>query len=379
MRLFSLCLSLALAALLAGCATPTPKVNLRPGTLQAGQAIAVVEPPEIKQYWIWAPHPGMAFGMIGGAIAGAHFAARAEDIRKLMLQQGLAGHADIANTFKRELEAAGYQVEIVRAWKMDGDRPVLDMARVDAGHRHVLVLTPAMYGFMTDGVTGNYRPTVRVRTALYGPDRTRLLYDGYHVTGMKPAGEGWIYASSIETNFTSYDTMLAQPRSMADSLRRAAGLVAKSAVRELAVPGARPIIAANTPPPGADVAALAGSWAGMYKCGPYTGTGHTTNPNPWTSRVALTLQDGQAVLTRGGGEANFDEKLTGTLDAGLSVALQGKGSMRATPNAFWYTEASGRFHPAGAQPRFEGNATIRDARGTVMRNCTVELTKAAAG
>jgi len=367
-----------LAGLLAGCATPTPKVNLQAGTLKAGQTVALVESPEVVQYFIWAPHPGMAFGAIGGLVAGADFAQRADKVKQAMAAERLVPHKELTEVYRREFERAGYRVVVVNAWKREGNTLVADLKQVGPEYDRVLVLTPALFGFMTDGVTGNYRPTMRVRAALYGPDRTRLLYDGYHVTGTQPKGDGWIYASSIETSFTSWDLMVSQPRAMAESLRQAMGLVAKSTLRDLGAP-AGPSRAAPVAPAGAasaQAATVAGQWTGSLQCGPYLGAAQVDNPGPWRARVAMTVESGVVTLTRG--DSNYSETLQGELGSDLRFAASGSGATFARPNLPWTTSAEGRIDAAARPPRVHGTATVHDPKGILVRDCAIELVKSAA-
>src|SRR5215218_2893285 len=112
MRLSRFFLAASAALFIAGCAAPTPKVNLATGTLRAGQTVAIVEPPPIAHYFIYYAHPGIAFGAIGGAIAAAQFHAQASEVAQLLARQGFVPHTEILDAFRRELEGAGFKVAV---------------------------------------------------------------------------------------------------------------------------------------------------------------------------------------------------------------------------------------------------------------------------
>ncbi len=368
--------------LLVGCAAPTPKVNLKTGALRSGQAIALVEPPPITHYFMYSAHPGMAFGAIGGAIAGLQFEAQGKEVASLMAQQGLVPHAEIAEAFRRDLTNAGFEVRLVQgAWVMEGNTPRLDMSRVPASHDRVLVLTPSTFGFYSRGLNGNYEPSLRLRVALYGTNRQVPLYDGHHIAGLQPVGAGWVLVPPVKTQFASYQLMISQPAAMAQALRSGIDAVARSAMSDMRLAAGNTTAASSVRQPAArqEYKELAGDWRGTMKCGEYTGPGHTENPRPWTQPVTLTVDGAELVMTRGGASTNYDERLVGSIAADYTASAQGQGWMHRSPSAPWYTQASGRFEMAGASPQFVGNAMIRNVHGNVLRNCTLSLARIPAG
>ena len=373
MRTFRIWLASIAALLLAACAAPTPKVDLKPGALKPGQTIALVEAPPITHYFMWAAHPGMAFGAIGGLVAGAQFEAQGKEVAQLMQKEGFVPQSEITETFRRELEASGYRVELVRdAWKLDGNLFRLDVKRIPASYDRVIVLTPALLGFYSRGLTGDYAPSLRLRVALYGPDREKPLYDGHHITGLQPPGAGWILVPPVATGFSSYQLMISQPPAMAAALRKGIAAVTRSAMSELAVPGSRPAAVAVA----REVGDLSGAWHGTMKCGEYTGTGNVENPKPWTASVRMAIEGGEAVMTRGGADRDYEERIAGTIDATLQLTMQGQGHTHRMPDKPWFTNAGGRFVTANGKTRFAGEALTRTAQGVVTRTCTLQLVRA---
>lgn len=224
-----------LGFLLSGCATYSPKVALQEGALLPGQQITLVRAAEVKLYRLHAMHPAMALGMVGRLAALAHMETRAEELRRLMIGQKVAAHEVLTDVLARELEAAGFRVRHISVlWSEDewGD-PRADLSQLTAAHPRVLVVAPAVVGFWSQGMNGNYQPAVRVRATLYGPDRSKPLYDGHHATGLALASPDWVDVPPGGAGYPSYAALTAQPSATAASLKYAVALVAQSVVRDL--------------------------------------------------------------------------------------------------------------------------------------------------
>jgi hypothetical protein len=227
------------AFVLSGCATYSPKVELLPGALAPSQPITLVRAAEVKVYRLHALHPAMFLGMVGRVAALAHMETRAEELRKLMVAQKLAAHEVLTDVLARELEAAGFKVRqaSVRWTEDEWGEPRADLSQLGPSHPRVLVVAPALVGFWSQGVNGNYQPAVRVRATLYGPDRTKPLYDGHHATGLALAGADWVDVPPGGEGYATFAALTAQPSATAASLKYSVALVARSVVRELTAPG----------------------------------------------------------------------------------------------------------------------------------------------
>lgn len=119
--------------------------------------------------------------------------------------------------------------------------------------------------------------------------------------------------------------------------------------------------------------ALAGQWAGEFRCGAYLGTGKVANPNPWNAAARMTVgNDGSAVIVRG--DSEYSETVSGQIQADLSTVLKGRGAFKAKPGG-WSSEVAGRFVGAGNEARFDGHGQIGSENGVPTRQCTVRFTR----
>ncbi|MEP6791119.1 MAG: hypothetical protein ABI907_07095 [Ramlibacter sp.] len=366
-RLYNFALLLA-AALLTACAAPTPKVNLAADAVAPGQAITLIRPPEIKTFTIYAPHIGMAFGAIGGLVAGAHMASRAETVRELVIGQKLNVSDALADAVARELRAAGYRVNVqTGTWIETNGRLTPDLDKLDPSWDRVMYVAPAIVGFWANGLTGNYQPAVRVRATLMGADRKRLLYDAHHVTGIELKGDGWIIVPSAGEGFASFDALIARPPATAASLRQGIDQIARSVARDMA--GARYAAAPVSAPAPVAAQPFSGLWSGSYRCGPYLLRHQVDNPSGWTVQARMRVEGTRVTLERG--DANYSETQTGTITADRSVALQGKGALHRTANQPWKATMAGSF----AGDSFTASGTLAGMDGAVIRECKVELAR----
>jgi hypothetical protein len=136
-----------------------------------------------------------------------------------------------------------------------------------------------------------------------------------------------------------------------------------------------------TPPDfvaGLTKAGIVGDWLGKYKCGVYKGTGQVDNPSGWTVPVTMTVAGTQVTMVRQA--SSYRETLMGVVAPDLTVALKGQGALLKTPERPWHTQIAGRFSTeTNNTVRFEGQGQLADPRGTVSRDCTVELVRKVAG
>jgi hypothetical protein len=361
----------SLVLLLAACAAP-PRVSLAPGALQTSQSITIVVPPEPQALFFYGFHPGMAFGAVGGAIAGAQFAQTGESLSASMRSQGLSPHAALARSVQRELGAAGYTVRTASVpWSDAGPanrEPRLQ--QLGPEHQRVLVLNPRQVGFASFGLTQPYRPVVRMTATLYGTDRARPLYAGAVQTGYNIDQEGWIKVPPGSIDFNLQSDLLAQPARAADAFRDGVARVARATVQDMV--GSQPALASPRAPATRDGPApeAAREYAGSLRCAAYEGAGRVDSPGPWVAPVQVRVSGVQATMHRGDGK--YSESLTGRV-SGSDLRLEGRGAMNATPMAYWVTRVWGAFSPDGGG--FDGKAELADPRGSLLRRCTVDLVR----
>ena len=228
-------LLLCAALLLGACAsTPPPRIDIAPGALVPGQAITLIHAPAVRHYFVYAPHVGMAFGAIGGAVARAHMDSRGETLRELMAAQNLMIDVTLTEAFRRELENAGYRVQVhAVAWKDVKGAATLNPEEIHPAYERVLVVTTGAVGFGSDGFTDPFYPMVRGRAVLYGTDRRKPLYEAPFAGGKSPAGETWVRWVDEGPGFSDYETLIARPAETAAALRQAAEQAAKAVVQDM--------------------------------------------------------------------------------------------------------------------------------------------------
>jgi hypothetical protein len=230
-RLILLCAVLLLGA----CATPPPpRIDIEPGALVPGQAITLIHAPAVRHYFVYAPHLGMAFGTIGAIVARAHMDSRGEAMRQLMAAQDLMIDVTLTEAFRRELESAGYRVQVhAVAWQDNKGAATLDAREFNPSYERVLVIATGAVGFGSDGFTDPFYPMVRGRAVLYGADRGKPLYEAPFAGGKPPAGETWVRGAGTGPGFADYDSLIARPAETAAALRQAAEEAAKAVVRDM--------------------------------------------------------------------------------------------------------------------------------------------------
>jgi hypothetical protein len=226
---------LCAALLLGACAAPPPpRVGMAPGALAPGQSITLIHAPAVRHYFVYAPHLGMAFGAIGTAVARAHMESRGEALRQLMAGQDLMIDVTLTEAFRRELEGAGFRVQVhAIAWRDAKGAAMFDPRELSPSYERVLVIMTGAVGFGSDGFTDPFYPMVRGRAVLYGADRGKPLYEAPFAGGKPPAGETWVRGADAGPGFPDYESLIARPAETAAALRRAAEQAAQAVVRDM--------------------------------------------------------------------------------------------------------------------------------------------------
>ncbi len=193
LRLFRLSAILVLAALLGACAGPVPKIDATEASLARISTITVIRPPEPKKYVVAnLGHPGMAFGLIGGIIAGLDMNSKQDQITAALRKENISVHAGLADGLVGRLTAEGYRVTAADGpWEEHEGRYTLKFDQIQADTDAVLVIVPTIVGFVDGGfvasTSGSYVPTIASVVTLLDRDHKTILYRGYHVTGWKPS------------------------------------------------------------------------------------------------------------------------------------------------------------------------------------------------
>ena len=384
--------------LLAACAT-TP-VALSPQLQQNLDAIQVVlfSRQTNLEIEVTPGNPG------GTGLLGALIVAAVDEARRQKAAQTAAGVVDATRSFdfnSRMAAQLGAELQRTPAIRLHG--PIVVEPVDSDSQRRIVYDTSRAPAVLMAGLSYKLidaKLAVQASVVMYPKSAKLMAFRPKPVSG-NPLDDGNAIYRRVFT-FTSDQIAPAQVREslnqglanvawqIAADMRHVAGssdAVRTTALAPLSPTGARGSatgegVPAVLPLPSKAVAnaSLQGTWAGSYQCGPYLGPqqARVANRNGWTVPAQLTVQGVQATLARG--DASYREVLSGDIDAGLSVQLNGQGKMTESSAAPWTTRALGHFVMASAQQpaRFQGTASL-SSNGVPLRECTFEFAKAAAG
>lgn len=223
-----------LAVFLAACAGPDAKVDMNRESVSRIQSIAVILPPEPKTYTVTnLGHPGMSFGLIGGLIAAADESEKGDRFSRAMQSERLSVLAALSSSVEQKLIAAGYQARVEEGpWAEDNGRYRVQIDKLRSEADAVLVISPAIVGYVSQNSFADYLPTITVDVTLLDKDRRTQLYRGFHATGWKPIGENWRHSPPTKT-FATFDALMAQPSESASALTRGAATLSASIAEDL--------------------------------------------------------------------------------------------------------------------------------------------------
>ena len=225
--------ALALVAL-AGCATPE-KVALNKEAAGEVDTVTLVVAPDPKKYTISnLAHPGLMFGLVGGAIAAADQANKENRFARIAHSEKFSVSSALAKAVEQKLVAAGYKVRLQDGqWEEKDGKLSLQADKFPAEAGAILVVSPTIVGFVA-GYTDktHYLPTIHAAATLLGKDRKTALYKGFHSTGWQPNGEAWRHTKAQKT-FADFDALVAQPKESTAALELSAEAISTSIAEDL--------------------------------------------------------------------------------------------------------------------------------------------------
>jgi hypothetical protein len=178
---------LAGTALLTGCATGT--VVVKPelkAQVRSVALIRVAEPPAYVANNFG--NPGMMFGAVGGAVAGAGAMTVGEKLTQTARGAGFSAAERYTAALEARLRASGYEVRVVEAPRARPDKLIDDYAAVDAqGADAIMDVALESFGYATEHpmFSPHWRPAAQVRVALVTRATQTVVYQekfmyGYH-------------------------------------------------------------------------------------------------------------------------------------------------------------------------------------------------------
>lgn len=230
--------AMAMAMLLAACAGPVPKIDLAANVMNDTRTISVIRPPEPKAYAAANfGHGGFLFGFVGGLIAAADINSKQEQLSKAYKDIGVSVSSELAQKISDRLHQLGFDARVEDGpWEEVDGKYLLSFKKINSDADAVMVVSPTAMGFISTGVAGGYNndylPTIAAVVVVFGKDREKPIYRGYHVTGVRLKAEGWQY-SPPATTFPDFDSLYTDPRTSSASLVQAADKIADSIASDL--------------------------------------------------------------------------------------------------------------------------------------------------
>ncbi|MGZ5685651.1 MAG: hypothetical protein ACXWG9_16120 [Usitatibacter sp.] len=224
---------LVAAAMLAACGA-MPKIDGDPAKLSGIRSITVIRAPEPQTYTMLnLSHPGMAFGLIGGLVAASDAEDKAKMLSKAYHKQGRAIAASLAAKVADALKRDGYETRTEDGnWVEKDGKRTLEFAAIRSDADAVLVVTPAIIGFVAPRMGADYYPTITVGATLLGKDRKEKIYVGFHASGWEMTREGW-HNTAAAVTYPNFTDLMRDTRASAASLDAAAEAIAATIAADL--------------------------------------------------------------------------------------------------------------------------------------------------
>lgn len=225
----------ALAMLfLAGCATPE-KVALNKQAAGEVDTVTLVVAPDPKKYTVSnLAHPGLMFGLVGGAIAAADQANKENRFSKIAQSEKFSVSSALARAIEDKLSAAGYKVRVQEGqWEEKDGKLALQAHTLPPDAGAILVISPSIVGYVAShSDKTHYLPTIHAAATLLGKDRKTELYKGFHSTGWQPNGDAWRHSKARKT-FPDFEALMAEPKESTGALALGAEAISASIAEDL--------------------------------------------------------------------------------------------------------------------------------------------------
>lgn len=223
---------------LAGCATPVPKIDSSPDALANVKTIAVIRSPEPKTYTVL--HFGcptcMFVGPLGVLAEEANRKSKQDILTHAIREKNETPTAGVlAQSIATQLTRRGFIAKVEEGpweWNESDNHFQLEHEKITSSADAVLLVAPGTVGFIAKRPSSDYLPTILVVTTLLGKDRKELLYRGYHAVGWKPPNDGWRH-SPPKVTFSDFDALMADPEKTAAALTDAASEIAVTVAEDL--------------------------------------------------------------------------------------------------------------------------------------------------
>lgn len=209
-------------ATLSACAS-FPKQQLDQSAARKIEKVAVVDAREpVKYITMNFGHPGMMFGAIGGAIAGADMEAKGTQFTEAVRGKGFSIAGRLSEKITEYLRQNGYKVERVPDTRAEIDgKLVLDYKAINTDADAILNVTPTMVGYISTRGFNSYAPAVGVIAEMVGKNGSDVLYREFFMYGWEPSAGQWIHVPAQSSySFSGFQDLIDQ------SANAAAGLTA---------------------------------------------------------------------------------------------------------------------------------------------------------
>jgi hypothetical protein len=229
---------IVLVMALMGCAQVPQKQAYDYAAASHVKRVVIVNDPDQERYEAtMVAHPGLAFGLIGGAIAGADMHTKGTRLTEALVPGQTRLQQRLGDVLSQALGGAGYESTLFVLPKNTRDDDMLMISRTK-GPAGDAVLTLRFTGsYIAAGSTSDYFPNLRLRAILADANSGKVLYRTFLSYGQAdPATPSVHFASDESYRFSTIDALIADPAKARQGL--IAGL--ETMARQLAADLKRP-------------------------------------------------------------------------------------------------------------------------------------------
>ncbi len=230
-------LGLTLAtALLAGCSAG--QVAVRPDATANIHTVALITVSEPQAYVAQDfGNPGMMFGAVGGAVAGASSANAGKNLDQIASEAGFAAGDALTRSLQQQLAAAGYEVKLISVPRDNGGKLLKSYDTVDAADADaILDVAIESIGYATEHpmFSPHWRPAAQVHVALVDSRTHSRLYGekfmyGYH----NPLMSGTDLEAPETYHFESKDVLFSDSARLVDGMQDSVAAVTGQIAQKL--------------------------------------------------------------------------------------------------------------------------------------------------